>query len=72
MVVVVGIGEILDVPAEFFIGGHHGQGLIVHIGGNALLGHDVHDFLPLGLADAGNSRQIQVAGAAEMRFRRLK
>ena len=66
VIIVIGIGEILDIPAEFFIGGHHGQGFIVHVGGNAHFGHFHDDLLPLGFVDAGNSGDVQVAGTAEV------
>ena len=66
VIIVIGVGEILDVPAEFFIGGHHRQGLIVHVGGNTHFCHFYDDLLPLGFVDAGNSGDVQVAGAAEI------
>ena len=66
VIIVIGIGKILDIPAEFFIGGHHRQGLIVNICGNAHFCHLHDDLLPLGFIDAGDPGDVQMTGAAEV------
>ena len=38
-----GIGEVGDVEPEVAIGREQRQGLVVHVGGNAVLGHQLDD-----------------------------
>ena len=47
MIIVIGVREVLDIPAEGFIGRHHGDGLIVHIGRYAAFRHLDDDFVAL-------------------------
>lgn len=56
-----GIGIVPHIKAQILIGRQQGQGLIMHIGGHALLCHFLDDLAPLGHGLARKPGQIQMA-----------
>ena len=62
----IGVREILDIPAHAFVGGHHRQRLVMHIAGNAALRHFGDDVASLLIGRVRNANDVQVTGGSKI------
>lgn len=63
---VVGVREVGDVEAKGFVGGHHGEGLVVDIAGDAALGHLDDYFAPFRIGPSEQPYNVQMSAAGEI------
>lgn len=60
----VGVGVVLDVEAQGFVGGHQRKRLVVHVGGDVAFGHLLDDAVGLFAGLAQQAHQVEVMGGA--------